>query len=138
MISSRKQTGYQCRRVARRSGAGFRVDQVSVVTVMEYGFYDCQAVRRRSSLIFSPARATTGACRRPGERVRRSMGPETETAATTRPPGPRTGADTDATPASRSATLAAQPRRRTWASAAAVNLAVRRVLQTAKFTAAAL
>ena len=46
-----------------------------------------------------------------------------DTAATTRPDGPRTGADTDATPASRSATLWAQPRRRTPDSAVAVNAA---------------
>lgn len=51
------------------------------------------------------------------------MGPLIETAATTRPPAPRTGADTEATPASRSATLCAQPRRRTPDRAVAVNFA---------------
>ena len=56
---------------------------------------------------------TVAACRRPGWRESRSMGPEIDTAATTRPDGPRTGAETDATPASRSPTLWAQPRRRT-------------------------
>lgn len=53
------------------------------------------------------------------------MGPDTEIAARTLPPVPRTGADTEATPASRSAALAAQPRRRTAASVAAVNFAPR-------------
>ena len=48
------------------------------------------------------------------------------TAATTLPDGPRTGAETDATPASRSATLCAQPRRRTPASTVAVKRACRR------------
>src|SRR6266566_3244556 len=85
-----------------------------------------QPLRRSISLIFSPAATTAGACRRPGERVSRSIGPETDTAATILPAGPRTGADTDATPASRSATLAAHPRLRTWASVAALNLAARR------------
>src|SRR5215469_13312410 len=74
-------------------------------------------VRRRVALIFSPAATTAAACNLPGERVSRSIGPDTDTAAMTFPPWPRTGADTDATPGSRSATLAAQPRRRTWASA---------------------
>ncbi len=43
----------------------------------------------------------------------RSMGPEMDSAARTRPEGPRTGADTEATPGSRSPTDCAQPRRRT-------------------------
>ena len=34
---------------------------------------------------------SAGACVRPGERVRRSSGPDTDTAAMTRPDGPRTG-----------------------------------------------
>ena len=46
-------------------------------------------------------------------------------AASTLPPAPRTGAETEATPGSRSAALAAQPRRRTPASVVAVNLAPR-------------
>src|SRR5215468_2902775 len=82
--------------------------------------------RRRVVLILSPAATTATACSRPGERVSRSIGPDTDVAAITFPPCPRTGADTDATPGSRSATLAAHPRRRTWASAVAVNLALRR------------
>ena len=41
---------------------------------------------------------TDGACSRPGWRDSRSIGPVIDTAATTRPDGPRTGADTDATP----------------------------------------
>jgi hypothetical protein len=53
------------------------------------------------------------------------MGPETDTAATTRPLDPRTGAETEATPASRSATDPAHPRLRTPASVCAVNLAPR-------------
>ncbi len=63
------------------------------------------------------------ACSRPGWRVRRSIGPETETAATTRLEGPRTGAETEATPGSRSPIDCAQPRRRTPLSAVAVNRA---------------
>src|SRR5262245_46350649 len=76
--------------------------------------------RRRVVLILSPAATTATAGSRPGERVSRSIGPETDVAAITFPPCPRTGADTDATPGSRSATLAAHPRRRTWDSAVAV------------------
>src|SRR5499427_9778553 len=75
--------------------------------------------RRMVALILSPAATTATACSLPGERVSRSIGPDTDAAAITFPPCPRTGADTDATPGSRSATLAAQPRRRTWASAVA-------------------
>src|SRR5262249_43856262 len=82
-------------------------------------------LRRSVVLILSPAATTATACSLPGERVSRSIGPDTDVAAITFPPCPRTGADTDATPGSRSATLAAQPRRRTWASAVAVNLAPR-------------
>src|SRR5207247_8594637 len=59
------------------------------------------APRRRAAVILSPAVTTAGACSLPGERVRRSMGPETETAAMMLPPSPRTGADTDAPPAPR-------------------------------------
>ena len=53
----------------------------------------------------------------------RSMGPEIEIAATTLPPGPRTGAETEATPGSRSPTDWAQPRRRTAESMVAVKRA---------------
>src|SRR6478609_9377806 len=53
----------------------------------------------------------------------RSIGPEMDTAATTRPEGLRTGADTEATPSSRSPTLCAHPRRRTPESVVAVNFA---------------
>src|SRR6185437_11914963 len=84
-----------------------------------------QLARRSAAVIRSPAVTTALACSRPGDRVSRSIGPDTDTAAMIFPPGPRTGADTEATPASRSATLAAQPRLRTWARAAAVNLAPR-------------
>src|SRR6478735_10002806 len=84
-----------------------------------------QVSARSSLLILSPAATTAAACIRPGDLVRRSIGPDTETAARIRPPGPRTGADTEATPGSRSAAVAAQPRRRTWASVVAVNLAPR-------------
>src|ERR1700748_1400793 len=68
-----------------------------------------QVSARSSLLIFSPAATTAAACIRPGDLVRRSIGPDTETAASTRPPGPRTGADTDATPGSRSAAVPAHP-----------------------------
>ena len=44
---------------------------------------------RRSSPIRSPAETTAPACRRPGERVSRSIGPDTEMAASTLPPDPR-------------------------------------------------
>src|SRR5579875_3369329 len=69
------------------------------------------------------ALVTSAACSRPGDRVSRSIGPDTDSAATTRPLASRTGADTEATPASRSATLAAHPRRRTVANMAAVKAA---------------
>ena len=46
----------------------------------------------------SPAVTTALACSRPGERVSRSIGPDTDTAAMTLPPWPRTGAETDADP----------------------------------------
>ena len=54
-------------------------------------------------------RATIGPKRRPGWRLRRSIGPLTLTAATNRPAPSTTGALTDATPASRSATLSTHP-----------------------------
>ena len=76
-------------------------------------------------LILSLAATTAAACSLPGDRVSRSIGPDTDAAAITLPPCPRTGADTEATPGSRSATLAAQPRRRTWARAVAENFAPR-------------
>src|SRR2546421_1172598 len=88
--------------------------------------YPRQVSARSRWLILSPAASTAGACRRPGDLVRRSIGPDTETAARTRPPGPRTGADTDATPGSRSAAVEAQPRLRTRARVAAVTFAPRR------------
>jgi hypothetical protein len=47
----------------------------------------------------SPAVTTALACSRPGDRVSRSMGPDTDTAAMILPPWPRTGAETEATPA---------------------------------------
>src|SRR5215475_7668585 len=75
-----------------------------------------KALRQSSALIFSPAETTAAECSLPGDRVRRSIGPETEMAAMILPPWPRTGADTDATPAS-------QPRRRTWAREEAVKRA---------------
>ena len=69
------------------------------------------------------AEVRIGANRWPGERPSRSIGPEIETAATTRRPRPKTGADTEATPASRWPTDWAQPRRRTSASERSVNSA---------------
>ncbi len=53
----------------------------------------------------------------------RSIGPDTDTAAITAPRPSRTGAETLATPGSRSAALCAQPRLRTSASVRSVNLA---------------
>ena len=76
-------------------------------------------LRRSTSLRRSAAAMTAGACSRPGCRDSRSIGPDTLTAAMTLPEGERTGADTDATPGSRSPTECAQPRRRTAASATA-------------------
>src|SRR3712207_5220989 len=58
-------------------------------------------LRRSTSLSRSAAAITAGACSRPGWRDRRSIGPDTLTAAMTLPEGERTGAETDATPASR-------------------------------------
>ena len=51
------------------------------------------------------------------------IGPEMDSAATTSPVPSRTGADTDATPASRCPTDWAQPRRRTSTKLRSVNLA---------------
>ena len=78
-----------------------------------------QRPRRSDSESRSAAATTAGACMRPGWRERRSSGPLTDTAATILPLGERTGADTDATPCSRSPTDCAQPRRRMPDSAAA-------------------
>jgi hypothetical protein len=72
----------------------------------------------------SVAAATTAVPRRrPGVRVNLSIGPDTEIAAMTAPSASRTGADTEATPASRSPTLAAHPRLRTPDSTDAENAA---------------
>ena len=68
-----------------------------------------------------PAACTTRAPNRwPGARPNRRAGPEMDTAARS-PSGPRTGADTEARPLSRSPTLAAQPCRRIRAMAGASN-----------------
>lgn len=75
--------------------------------------------RRKDSANRSAAARTAGACMRPGCLVSLSKGPETETAATTLPDGERTGAETDATPVSRSPTDCAHPRRRMAESAVA-------------------
>src|ERR1700710_781969 len=74
----------------------------------------------------APAAITAWACSLPGVLVSRSIGPDTEIDATTVPSGECTGADTDATPGSRSATLCAHPRLRTPARAAGVNAAFSR------------
>ena len=68
-----------------------------------------------------PAAVTSAACSRPGCLPIRSSGPDTLTAPSSAPSGPSTGADTDATPCSRSATECAHPRRRTSARVRAVN-----------------
>ena len=60
--------------------------------------------------------------RRPGLSPRREIGPLTLTAALSLPPSPKTGALTLATPASRSATLSAQPLTRIPLSSAASGL----------------
>src|SRR3954464_3548081 len=67
---------------------------------------DCQPAARLNA---RPAPTTWAACSRPGWRVNRSRGPETDTAATTVPSAANTGADTDATPPSRSATRPPRP-----------------------------
>src|SRR5690606_25092298 len=64
----------------------------------------------------SAAASRSAAHRTPGLRPMRSIGPDTDTAATTLPDESLTGADTLATPGSRSATLCAQPRLRTSSS----------------------
>ena len=79
-----------------------------------------------TSLSLAAAAHTIWACSRPGWRLSRSIGPETETAATIRPAGPRTGADTEATPGSRSPTDCDHPRRRTADKAVAVKRASRK------------
>ena len=77
--------------------------------------YLCASVGARQSRCCSASAAASrsAAHRTPGRRPIRSTGPDTDTAATTVPAASRTGADTLATPASRSATLCAHPRRRT-------------------------
>ena len=87
------------------------------------GDHSTVLVRRSDSDSRSAAAITAGACSRPGCRDSRSIGPETDTEATTFPEAERIGADTEATPGSRSPTLWAQPRRRTADSVAAVNFA---------------
>ena len=78
----------------------------------------------------SPAAAVTAAPnRRPGCWPRRSIGPLTLIAATTAPGPSNTGALTLATPASRSPTLAAQPRRRTVGELARRHVEARRVVR---------
>lgn len=72
----------------------------------------------------SAAARRSAAQRAPGRRPIRSIGPDTDTAAITVPRPSRTGAETLATPGSRSAALWAHPRRRTSASVRSVNLAV--------------
>ena len=62
-------------------------------------------------MIRAAASTTWAPKRSPGRRVSRSTGPLTLTAATTVASPARTGALTDATPASRSSTLATQPAR---------------------------
>ncbi len=81
------------------------------------------AARRSDSERRSAAASTAGACMRPGWRESRSSGPDTETAAMILPEGERIGADTEATPCSRSPTDWAQPRRRMPARAVAENAA---------------
>src|SRR4029077_8371322 len=76
---------------------------------------------RRASA--SAAAKRSAAHRAPGRRPIRSIGPDTDTAAITAPRPSRTGAETLATPASRSAALCAQPRLRTSARARSVNIA---------------
>ena len=66
---------------------------------------------------------TTAPWTRPGWRPMRSMGPEIDTAAMTLPLAPRTGAETLATPGSRSPTDWAHPRRRTAESMVALKRA---------------
>src|SRR3954470_12949436 len=97
---------------------------VILVAVRDNYLTNYSDARRSASESRSAAAITAGACIRPGWRERRSIGPETETAAITLPEGERTGAETDATPCSRSPTECAQPRRRTPASAAALKVAL--------------
>jgi hypothetical protein len=74
----------------------------------------------------SAAASRSAAHRAPGRRPILSIGPDTDTAAITVPRPSRTGAETLATPGSRSATLCAQPRLRTSASVRSLNFAVGR------------
>ncbi len=72
----------------------------------------------------SAADSKSVAHRAPGRRTILSMGPDTDMAAVTTQRPLRTGTDTLATPDSCSATLCAQPRRRTSASVRSVNFTV--------------
>ena len=78
-------------------------------------------LRRRVNA--SAAATRSAAQRAPGRRPIRSIGPDTDTAAITAPRPSRTGAETLATPGSRSAALCAHPRLRTSASVRSVNFA---------------
>src|SRR5690606_29966517 len=95
-------------------------DDGGVTDVDPYG-RAYSAARRRASANRSAAAITAGACNLPGCRDSRSIGPETDTEATTLPDGERIAPDTEATPGSRSPTLWAQPRRRTADNVAALN-----------------
>ena len=71
-------------------------------------------MRRRISAELVGARHDRGRVQPTGLTRDRSIAPEIDTAAPPRAPtAPQTGAETDATPDSRSLTLCAQPRRRT-------------------------
>src|SRR5438034_277665 len=82
--------------------------------------YESLPVPRSVADRSAAAAATAAPKRRPGCNPSRSIGPLTLTAAATTPGPSKTGALTLATPASRSPTLAAHPRRRTDASSRAV------------------
>ena len=66
---------------------GAPVGAAAVGATAQAGWWACWARRSTSVSLLAPA-TTVAACRRPGWRERRSIGPETDTAATTRPDGP--------------------------------------------------
>ena len=112
---SKQRTAPLCSGLARRPlkavarvriPSGLRETKARHLTVAGLRAAWCQGVPRRSASVSRAAAVMTApACRRPGARPSRSIGPLTDTAATTRLPGPRTGADTDTTPGSRSLML---------------------------------
>ncbi|MEZ5238806.1 MAG: AMP-binding protein [Microthrixaceae bacterium] len=103
-------------RVLAAGGAGVALDPRRISGAADPGRCRAHVASGVSAEILRAAAATAEPCRRPGSGPSRSSGPETESAATTSPFPSVTGADTLATPGSRSSTEATQG---TWLSAVA-------------------